>query len=34
LTEGEGNIVATFIGIIARELLGTGRAAGTGETLY
>ena len=34
LTEGEGNIVATRIGVIARELLGTGRAVETDETLH
>jgi hypothetical protein len=34
LTEGEGNIVATRVGVIAREILGTGRAAETGETLH
>jgi len=33
LTEGEGNIVATRVGVIAREILGTGRSAETGETL-
>jgi hypothetical protein len=34
LSEGEGNIVATRVGVIAREILGTGRAAETGETLH
>lgn len=34
LTEGEGNIVATRFGVIAREILGTGRAAETGEPLH
>ena len=34
LTEGESNIVATRVGVIAREILGTGRAAETGETLH
>ena len=33
LSEGECNIVATRVGAIAREILGTGRAADTGETL-
>ena len=33
LSEGESNIVATRVGVIAREILGTGRAAETGETL-
>jgi len=34
LTESESNIVATRVGVIAREILGTGRAAETGETLH
>jgi hypothetical protein len=34
LTEGEGNIVAARVGVIAREILGTGRAAETGESLH
>lgn len=34
LTEGESNIVATRVGVIAREVLGTGRSAETGETLH
>jgi len=34
LSEGESNIVATRVGVIAREILGTGRAAETGETLH
>jgi len=34
LTESERNIVATRVGVIAREILGTGRAAETGETLH
>ena len=34
LTEGESNIVATRVGAIAREILGTGRSAETGETLH
>ena len=33
LSEGESNIVATRVGAIAREILGTGRSAETGETL-
>jgi len=32
LTEGESNIVATRVGVIAREILGTGRAVEKGET--
>jgi len=31
LSEGESNIVATRVGAIAREILGTGRSAETGE---
>ena len=31
LSESEGNIVATRVGVIAREILGTGRAAETGK---
>jgi hypothetical protein len=34
LTESESNIVATRVGVIAREILGTGRSAETGETLH
>jgi hypothetical protein len=34
LTEGASNIVATRVGVIAREILGTGRAAETGEQLH
>ena len=34
LSEEESNIVATRVGVIAREILGTGRAAETGETLH
>jgi hypothetical protein len=34
LSEGESNIVATRVGVIAREILGTGRAAETGEALH
>jgi hypothetical protein len=34
LTEGDSNIVATRVGVIAREILGSGRAAETGETLH
>ncbi len=34
LTEGESSIVATRVGVIAREILGTGRAAETGESLH
>ena len=34
LSEGESNIVATRVGAIAREILGTGRSAETGETLH
>jgi len=33
LTEDESNIIATRVGVIAREILGTGRSAETGETL-
>ncbi|MGE5739587.1 MAG: hypothetical protein ACM34F_11895 [Betaproteobacteria bacterium] len=34
LTEGESSIVATRVGVIAREILGTGRSAETGESLH
>ena len=34
LTEGEGNIVATRVGIIAREIIRTGRSHETGQTLH
>jgi hypothetical protein len=34
LTEGESSIVATRVGVIAREILGTGRAAESGESLH
>jgi hypothetical protein len=34
LSESEGNIVTARVGAIAREILGTGRAAETGETLH
>lgn len=34
LSEDEGNIVATRVGVIAREILGTGRASETGEKLH
>jgi len=33
LTESESNIVATRVSVIARDILGTGRSAETGETL-
>ena len=34
LTEGESSIVATRVGVRAREILGTGRSAETGESLH
>jgi hypothetical protein len=34
LTEGEGNIVATRVGVIAHEIIRTGRSAETGQTLH
>jgi hypothetical protein len=34
LSESERNIVATRVGVIAREIIRTGRAAETGETLH
>jgi hypothetical protein len=34
LSEGEGNIVAARVGIIAHEIIRTGRADETGATLH
>ena len=34
LTEGEANIVATRVGVIAREIIRTGRSSETGQTLH
>ena len=34
LSEGEGNIVATRVGVIAHEIIRTGRSAETGQTLH
>lgn len=34
LTEGENNIVAARVGVIAHEIIRTGRSAETGETLH
>ena len=34
LSEGEGNIVAARVGIIAHEIIRTGRSAETGQTLH
>ena len=34
LTEGEGNIVATRVGVIAHEIIRTGRSEETGQTLH
>jgi len=33
-SEGEGNIVATRVGVIAHEIIRTGRSAETGQTLH
>jgi hypothetical protein len=34
LTEGETNIVAARVGVIAHEIIRTGRSAETGQTLH
>ena len=34
LSEGEGNIVATRVGVIAHEIIRTGRSEETGQTLH
>jgi len=34
LTEGEGNIVASRVGVIAHEIIRTGRSEETGQTLH
>jgi len=34
LTEGEGNIVASRVGVIAHEIIRTGRLEETGQTLH
>jgi hypothetical protein len=34
LSEGEGNIVATRVGVIAHEIIRTGRSEETGERLH
>ena len=34
LSEGERNIVATRVGVVAHEIIRTGRSAETGETLH
>ena len=34
LSEGESNVVATRVGVIAHEIIRTGRSAETGQTLH
>ena len=34
LSESEGDIVATRVGVIAHEIIRTGRSAETGQTLH